>query len=292
MPSLRDIKRRIRSVKSTQQITKAMEMVAAAKLRKAQSRAEKARPYAEKMELILSNLSATVGSTEHVLHPYFEKRPVKKTTLVLITSDRGLCGSFNANLIRRAAAFLQDYTTENCEMVCIGKRGYIWYRKRPYPILSHHVDFGGNMDLNRVREITNELTERFTSGETDAIHLLYSKFMTTARSEMTLSQYLPVERRAKEDELDEEAQRSDYIFEPDPEAIFADLMPRYVTTMMQTAMAESFAAEHAARMMAMGAATRSAGEMIETLTLQFNKARQAAITKELLDIVGGAEALG
>jgi F-type H+-transporting ATPase subunit gamma len=289
MPSLRDIKRRIRSVKSTQQITKAMEMVAAAKLRKAQSRAEKARPYAEKMELILSNLSATVGSTEDLLHPYFEKRAVKKTTLVLITSDRGLCGSFNANLIRRAAAFLQNYTPENSEMVCIGKRGYIWYRKRPYPVFSHHVDFGGNMDLNRVREITGELTERFTSGETDVIHLLYSKFVTTARSEITLSQYLPVERRVAEDET--EATRSDYIFEPDPEAIFADLMPRYVTTMMQTAMAESFAAEHSARMMAMGAATKSAGEMIDTLTLQFNKARQAAITKELLDIVGGAEAL-
>ena len=136
--------------------------------------------------------------------------------------------------------------------------------------------------------ITHELTDRFVNGETDAIYLLYSKFITTARSEITLTRYLPIE--PSEVEGDAET-RSEYIFEPDPEAIFADLMPRYAATMMQTAMAESFAAEHAARMMAMGGATKSAGEMIDTLTLQFNKARQAAITKELLDIVGGAEAL-
>ncbi len=289
MPSLRDIQRRIRSVKSTQQITKAMEMVAAAKLRKAQSRAERARPYAEKMELILSNLSAAVSpASEHVLHPYFEERPVRKTTLVLLTSDRGLCGSFNSNLIRRAAAFMNEYTPETVELTCIGKRGYTWYKKRPYPVISHHQDFGGNMDFGRAREITHELTERFVTGETDAIYLLYSKFITTARSEITLLRYLPIEPATVEDGPET---RSDYIFEPDPEAIFADLMPRYAATMMQTAMAESFAAEHAARMMAMGGATKSAGEMIDSLTLQFNKARQAAITKELLDIVGGAEAL-
>lgn len=289
MPSLRDIKRRIRSVKSTQQITKAMEMVAAAKLRKAQSRAERARPYAEKMELILSNLSATVSpSGDQVVHPYFEKRPVRKTTLVLITSDRGLCGSFNSNLIRRAAAFLQDYTPENVDLTCVGKRGYTWYRKRQYPVTSHHIDFNGNMDIARVRDITHELTERFVTGEADAIYILYSKFITTARSEITLTRYLPIEPHDVEGDTET---RAEYIFEPDPEAIFADLMPRYAATMMQTAMAESFAAEHAARMMAMGGATKSAGEMIDTLTLQFNKARQAAITKELLDIVGGAEAL-
>jgi F-type H+-transporting ATPase subunit gamma len=280
MPSLRDIKRRIRSVKSTQQITKAMEMVAAAKLRKAQGRAEKARPYAEKMDVILSNLSVTIGSAgDRVLHPYFEERPVRKTTLVLITSDRGLCGSFNANLIRRAAAFIGDYTPETGELICIGKRGLTWYRKRPYPVVSTHVDFGGNMDYGRVRQITHELTHRFVSAQTDAVYLLYSRFVTTARSEITLIRYLPIESRSADAEGQGEG-RSDYIFEPDPQAIFADLMP-----------AESFAAEHAARMMAMGAATTSAGDMIDALTLQFNKARQAAITKELLDIVGGAEAL-
>ncbi len=290
MPSLRDIKRRIRSVKSTQQITKAMEMVAAAKLRKAQTRAEKARPYAVKMKQILANLSSSVDAGDgNVLHPYFQKRDVKHTTLVLVTSDRGLCGSFNANLIRRAARFLENYTPQTVELMTVGKRGAIWYRKRPYPIISSHVDFGGNMDFDRARDIARELTDRFENGETDEIHVLYQRFITTARQEITLERYLPIEPEAVSD--DESARQIDYIFEPDPVAIFDDLMPRYAMTMLQTAMAESFAAEHAARMMAMGAATKSAGEMIDSLTLEYNKARQGAITKELLDIVGGAEAL-
>jgi len=291
MPSLRDIKRRIRSVKSTQQITKAMEMVSAAKLRKAQSRAEKARPYAEKMEQILANLSSAVSTGEaNVLHPYFQKRDVRKTLLVLITSDRGLCGSFNQNLIRRATSFLSEYTPENVDMMTIGKRGNIWFRKRPYPIVSNHVDFGGNMDFQRAQTITHELTERFVSGQADVIFLLYQKFISTARQEITLTRFLPIEPKAQEG-VAESSQQTDYIFEPDPVAIFEDLMPRYALTKMTTAMTESFAAEHAARMMAMGGATKSAGEMIDALTLQFNKARQGAITKELLDIVGGAEAL-
>jgi F-type H+-transporting ATPase subunit gamma len=287
MPSLRDIQRRIRSVKSTQQITKAMEMVAAAKLRKAQVRAEQARPYSEKMELILSNLSAAVvrpGTPPP--HAYFEQRPAAKTTLVLVTADRGLCGSFNAYLIRKATAYLQDFAPEDVELVCVGKRGFDWFKKRQWPIWTKHLDFGGNMDLARVRGITSELTSRFISGETDRIDLIYTKFISTARSEVTQMRFLPVESGATESEA-----QSDYIFEPDPAAIFSDLMPRYATTVLQTAMAESFASEHAARMMAMGGATKSAGEMIDSLTLQFNKARQAAITKELLDIVGGAEAL-
>jgi F-type H+-transporting ATPase subunit gamma len=223
------------------------------------------------------------------VHPYFEKRPVKRITLVLVTSDRGLCGSFNQNLIRRATRLLEEWTAERAELVTVGKRGNAWFRKRPYPIVSSHVDFGGNMDFDRARDITRELTDRFESGETDEIHILYQKFISTARQEITLSRFLPIEPV----KLDEAAgaRQTEYIFEPDPTAIFADLMPRYAMTMLQTAMAESFAAEHAARMMAMGAATTSAGEMIDTLTLQYNKARQGAITKELLDIVGGAEAL-
>ena len=194
MPTLRDIKRRIRSVKSTQQITKAMEMVAAAKLRKAQSRAESARPYAEKMKQILTNLSTTVSpSAGHLVHPFFEKRPVKRITLVLVTSDRGLCGSFNQNLIRRATGLLNDWTADLAELICVGKRGHAWFRKREVPIVSAHVDFGGNMDFDRAREITRELTERFESGETDEIYILYQKFISTARQEITLVRFLPIE---------------------------------------------------------------------------------------------------
>lgn len=287
MPSLRDIKRRIRSVNSTKQITKAMEMVSAAKLRKAQSRAEKARPYAEKLELILANLSrAALQPGGGVLHPYFDARPVKKTTYVLVTADRGLCGSFNANLIRRTTIELRNHEPGTVELVCIGKRGFDWFRKRSTPVVAHHLDFGGNMDLTRVRQITTDLTGRFVSGETDAIHLIYAKFISTARSEVTVMPFLPIEPKA-----DSDAKVADYIFEPDPVAIFSDLMPRYASTVIQTALSESFASEHSARMLAMGSATKSAGEMIDALTLQFNKARQGAITKELLDIVGGAEAI-
>jgi len=287
MPSLSDIKRRIRSVNSTKQITKAMEMVSAAKLRKAQSRAEKSRPYAEKLELILANLSrAALQPGGEALHPYFATRPVKKTTYVLVTADRGLCGSFNANLIRRATTCLRDHESGFAELVCVGKRGYDWFRKRSTPIASHHLDFGGNLDLMRVKQITNELTQRFVSGETDAIFLIYARFISTARSEVTVASFLPIEPKP-----DTKSKVADYIFEPDPVAIFADLMPRYASTVIQTALSESFASEHSARMLAMGAATKSAGEMIDALTLQFNKARQGAITKELLDIVGGAEAV-
>lgn len=287
MPSLRDIKRRIRSVNSTKQITKAMEMVSAAKLRKAQTRAEKARPYAEKLELILANLSrAAIQPDGAAMHPYFETRPVKKTTYVLVTADRGLCGSFNANLIRRAINVLQKHEPGTAELVCVGKRGYDWFKKRSTPVVSHHLDFGGNMDLARVKQITNELTQRFISGETDAISIIYAKFISTARSQVTVMPFLPIEPKA-----DSGATVADYIFEPDPVAIFSDLMPRYASTVIQTALSESFASEHSARMLAMGGATKAAGEMIDALTLQFNKARQGAITKELLDIVGGAEAI-
>jgi F-type H+-transporting ATPase subunit gamma len=287
MPSQRDIKRRIRSVNSTRQITKAMEMVAASKLRKAQLRAESARPYSEKMELILSNLSqACVTPGEAPPHPYFEERPVGKTTLVLVAADRGLCGSFNAYLMRKATAFLKQYTPENVELICVGKRGYDWFRRRQWPVAEKHLDFGGNMDYGRVRQIADSLTNRFVSGTTDEIHLIYTRFISVARSEVAQMRFLPIAPAETE-----EGSTSDYIFEPDPAAIFADLMPRYATTVLQTAMAESFAAEHAARMMAMGSATSAAGDMIDTLTLQYNKARQSAITKDLLDIVGGAEAL-
>lgn len=287
MPTQRDIKRRIRSVSSTRQITRAMEMVAAAKLRKAQLRAESARPYSEKMELILSNLSqAVVTPGEAPPHPYFEERPVGKTTLVLVTADRGLCGAFNANLIRRATAFLKEYSPEDVALVCIGKRGYDWFRRRQWPVAAQHLDFGGEVDFGRVRQITDSLTESFVSGETDEIHLIYTRFISTARSEVSQMRFLPIAPAETE-----EGSVSNYIFEPDPAAIFADLMPRYATTVLQTAMAESFASEHAARMMAMGSATTAAGDMIDTLTLKYNKARQSAITKDLLDIVGGAEAL-
>jgi len=284
MATLRDVKRRIRSVQNTRQITKAMEMVSAAKLRRAQARVEKARPYADKMQLILDNLSAASGA---VAHPFFEKREVKKTTLVLVTSDRGLCGSFNNNLIRRGESFLSEYDLEAVELVCVGKKGFNYYGKRQYPIVFSIDDFGGNLDLAKVRRLSHELTSRFLSGTTDEVHLLFARFISTTRQRITLEKFLNIEQEKQ----DTAAGRLDYIFEPDPESIYDDLMPRYAMMKIQMALAESFASEHAARMVAMGGATRNAEEMVDHLILVRNKARQASITKELLDIVSGVEAL-
>jgi len=286
MPTLRQVKKRIKSVISTRQITKAMEMVAAAKLRKAQMKIMQVRPYSEKLDHILIHLSASASGK--LMHPFFETRDVKKRTLVLITADRGLCGSFNTNLISRARGWLSDKDPVNTDLVLVGKRGFDFFKRRDWPITGKFFDWGGNLDYNKARDIVDLLTGRFVDGETDEITMIYTQFLSTTRYRITEKMYLPVERPQIEEGA---AVTQDYIFEPSPEAIFTDLMPRYAYTKMITALADSFASEHGTRMIAMGAATSNAGEMIDTLTLQYNKARQAAITKELLDIVGGAEAL-
>lgn len=284
MATLRDIKRRIRSVQNTRQITRAMEMVSAAKLRRAQGRVERARPYAEKMQLILDNLSAASGT---VAHPFFAQRDIKKRTLVLVTSDRGLCGSFNHNLIRRARTFLNQYDPSTVDLVCVGKKGFDVYKKQQYSIIFSQIDYSGNLELTKVRRLSDELTRRFLSGQTDEIQLLFARFVSTTRQRVTTEKFLPLEQ----DEQESSGARSDYIFEPDPSSIYDSLMPRYAMMKIQMALAESFASEHAARMVAMSGATKNAGEMVDHLILVRNKARQAAITKELLDIVGGAEVL-
>lgn len=286
MATIRDLKKRIRAVESTKQITKAMEMVAAAKLRRAQQRIESYRPYAEKMMEMLGHLSAAGGQ---VPHPFFEKRDVKKTILVLFASDRGLCGSYNSNLIRNAEAFQRDHTPDNLEMVCVGKRGRDYFKRRSFPVVNSYIDFSGNMDLAKVRDMTHYLTNRFVSGEVDRIVFLYSAFISTVSFKITRTQFLPITQEFASDE--EDIGHKEYIFEPDAAAIYSKLLPGYAQTVAQMVMAESLASEHGTRMIAMGAATKNAGEMIDNLTLVMNKARQAAITKELLEIVSGAEAL-
>ncbi|MFH2036051.1 MAG: ATP synthase F1 subunit gamma [Candidatus Zixiibacteriota bacterium] len=286
MPTLRQVQKRIKSVISTRQITKAMEMVAAAKLRRAQMRIMEVRPFSEKLDQILVSLSSAASG--ELIHPFFEEREVKKQTLVLVTSDRGMCGSFNSNLIRRAEAWLADKDPDRVELVLVGKKGHDYYKKRNWPIVGRYADWSGNLDYSKAREIVDFLTNRFLTGETDEIKMIYTQFITTVRYSITETSYLPVERPVIEEG---EEGHLDYIFEPNPEAIFTDLMPRYALTKMVTALADSFASEHGTRMIAMGSATKNAGEMIDSLTLQYNKARQAAITKDLLDIVGGAEAL-
>lgn len=288
MPTLREVKKRIRSVVSTRRITKAMEMVAAAKLRRAQQRVEQAKPYALKLDEMLSHLAA--GSSTEIKHPYFEERPVRKRTVVVLTSDRGLCGSFNTNVLRRTDIYLSDQKGVEIELVTIGKRGYDYYKRRPYKIAGHFADWSGVPNFDRTREIVKMLTERFTSGQTDEIIVIFTRFLSLVRYKVECEKYLPVARPSVGADTNHGLQL-EYIFEPSAEDIYAALMPSYAVTKMVTAIVESFASEHGSRMMAMGNATTNAGEMIDTLTLDYNKARQAQITKELLEVVAGADAL-
>ncbi len=287
MATLREVKKRIRSVHSTRRITKAMEMVAAAKLRKAQQRVEQAKPYAQKLDEMLGHLAA--GSTGEIAHPYFEERPIKKRTLVVIVSDRGLCGSFNSNILRKTDKWIEEHQDAELELVAVGKRAKDYYKRRKTPILKFYGDWGGVMDYGRSREIAAFLAERFVAGETDEISLGFTRFLSLVRYRIGVEKYLPVARPEVGDEDDGAV--SDYIFEPTSEQIYAQLMPSYANTKMVTALTESFASEHGSRMMAMGNATKNAGEMVDNLTLEYNKARQAQITKELLEVVSGADAL-
>ena len=290
MPTLREVQKRIRSTINTRQITKAMEMVAAAKLRKAQMKIMQVRPYSEKLTTILSHLSEAASG--ELVHPFFEKREVKKRTLVLVTSDRGFCGSFNSNLIRLANKWLGDQNKEDVELILVGKKGIDFFKRRDWNIVETFMDWSGNLDYTKARNLVDLLTKRFLNGETDEISVIYTQFLSTARYKIVDVPYLPVENLEEvQGEEDQQKSNLDYIFEPSPEAIFTDIMPKYALTKMITALADSFASEHGTRMMAMGSATQNAGEMIDSLTLQYNKARQAAITKELLEIVSGAEAL-
>jgi F-type H+-transporting ATPase subunit gamma len=284
MPSLRDIKRRIKSVESTQQITKAMEMVAAAKLRKAQSRVEAARPYGLKMQQMLESLAAAASGLNN---PLFEERDVKKRLLVVFTSDRGFVGSYNTNILRAVTNYIKESPPESVMLGLVGKKGHDFFKRRPFPISFNINDFGANVDLVRIRQLANDITNMFISGEVDEVKLLYTSFISVSSYRVTLEKFLPIEKP----QADDDAVASDYIFEPGADQIFKSLMPRYCVTKILQALLEAFASQHGSQMIAMGSATKNAGEMIDHLTLVRNKARQASITKELLDIVGGVEAL-
>ena len=293
MATLREVKKRIKSVVSTRRITAAMEMVAAANLRRAQQRVEQTKPYAAKLDQMLSHLAS--ASTGEIVHSYFEERPVKKRLLVVITSDKGLCGAFNANVIRRTTHLLGESKAQGIEneLFLVGKKGNDFFKSRDWPILQIEDDWRGALDYNRARDIVRFLTDRFVSGETDEISLIYTTFISLAKYQVTTQSYLPVLKPevGEGDEDSEGGPAKDYIFEPNAEEIYSALMPSYATTKMVTALAESFASEHGSRMVAMNAATTNAGEMIDNLNLVYNKARQSQITKELLEIVSGANAL-
>jgi F-type H+-transporting ATPase subunit gamma len=286
MATLRDIQRRIRSVQSTQKITKAMKLVAAAKLRRAQERITAARPYAMKMSELLSDL---VGRTEGDAHPLLAHRESKRRRLVVITADKGLCGAFNSNVLRAALAFLREPGHSEVTLVVVGKKARDFYRRRSWQIKGEMLGFFDRLAYAHAQELAAGLMEDHLDGEVDEVHLIYNEFRSVAVQRVVRQQLLPIEARPETEAP--AAVGGDYIYEPSADAILAALLPRHVTTQVFRALMESVAGEYGARMTAMEAASKNAKEMIDVLTIQFNKARQERITKELLDIVGGAEAL-
>jgi len=283
MPSTKDIRRRIRVVKNIEKITSAMKMVAAARLRKAQDRAESARPYADKMREVMANLAANVGEIEH---PLLEVREEINAAYVVIGADRGLAGSYNNNVMQKAIHEIGDRDPESVRLVLIGKKTAGFFRRKPYPIVAEPAVSVADVQFGDIRAVTTQVRSMFESREVDAVYLVYAKFISAMRQDPTCVQLLPMSAPTGE-----EAIHADYIFEPSAVHLLGKLLPRYVDTQVYQALVESNASEQGARMTAMSAATKNAGEMIDSLTLQYNKARQAAITTEIMEIVSGAEAL-
>lgn len=284
MQALREIRRRIRSVQSIQQITKAMQMVAAAKLKKAEAKARSARPYAQKLEKMLENLSLATG---FVTHPLFERREkIEKKALLLVTSERGLCGSYNTNILRETEKFLKDLDPEKIVLIIVGKKGYRYFLKKEWKIRYKYLDLDGRLDLSPAKMITRDVTELFLKKEVDEVFLIYTQFINPISYKTVLEKFLNIEPREMV-----EREEIDYIFEPSSEKIFDALLPRYCLNVIQKVLLESFASEHGSRMTAMRAATDNAEEMMENLTLTRNKIRQTSITREMLEIASGAEAL-
>jgi F-type H+-transporting ATPase subunit gamma len=282
MSTLRALRRRIRSVESTQQITKAMEMVAAAKLRRAQSRAQAARPYAVKITEMLENLA---GAASELDEPLFRPREVKTSVLVVVTGDRGLSGAYNTNVIRAAEHRLREAPAGTLKLIVLGRKGRDYFRRRSWPVIAYHTPLPTEASLTFARELTDDLIARYLAGEVDQVEIMYTQFITAMTRRIVTERFLPV-APAKTTET-----AAAPIFEPDAESILGELLPRYATAKLFAALADALASQHAAQMIAMGAARKNAGELIDALVLQRNRVRQAVITKELLDIVGGAEAL-
>jgi len=289
MATLRDIKRKIDAVKKTAQITRAMNMVAAAKLRGAQANMEKFHPYADKFREVIFRLAAGVeqDGTFDLLTP---REEVRKIELVLLTADRGLCGSFNNNLIMLAERFLEERVTEGKEvsLITAGRKGHEYFRKRKYPIRKRLTGLLNKPNYDDAYTLGRELIELFQTGEADEVYLIYARFVTMLRQVPTLIRLLPV---VPEKESGEEEKQFEYLFEPSHEVLLNDILPNYVYVQILESFYQTAVSEHAARMTAMDNATNNCNEMVRDLTLVYNKARQASITKELMDIVGGAEAL-
>ena len=293
MPSLLDIRRRVRAVKSTQQITKAMKMVAASRLRRAQERIQQARPFATQMLRVLNSLASRVDPASH---PLLDERQVPqaggKVLLFVITADRGLCGSFNANVIKSSGNFITESPGREVALGLIGRRGRDYFGRRGFDVRYEQVNLFASLKFEDAQAIARTGIEQFVKGEVDSVYLVYNEFKSVMVQRVVIERLLPIPRLDLEATPDVAAVPAvDYLYEPKPEELFTHLLPSHVEVQVFRALLESAAAEHAARMTAMDAATRNSAEMIEDLTLYMNKVRQAAITREIIEVVSGAGAL-
>ena len=282
MASLKDIRDRIKSVKSIQKVTSAMKMVAAAKVRKAQEKMEQARPYTSALEETINHILPDVNRDDLDL---LNVREIKRKAYVIVSADRGLAGGFNSNIIKVSEKEIAEFGKENVDLFCIGKKARDHFKRRNYNIIESHIDFWSELNFDNAMMIGRSAIEHFTSGKVDEIHVIYNYFVNMAQQEIKSEVLLPLSYD------DEGFEEKDRLYEPSKEVLVSSLIPRHLNIQVWKYLLESYASEQAARMMAMENATTNAGDMIKSLTLEFNKARQAAITTEMLEIVSGAEAL-
>jgi F-type H+-transporting ATPase subunit gamma len=302
MPTLLDYRRRIRSVKSTQQITRAMKFVAAAKLRRAQEGVFGARPYAREILRVMRSAAARMDTTAH---PLLERRPEEKILVVVLTGDRSLCGAFNTNVLRRSTSFIRENSSRKMELIAVGKKGRDTLRKRGFKFLGEYLGVSSRVDFGSAKEIAARIAEVYSNKEVDAVYAIYNEFKNVMVQNLRVEKLLPIDpailgeeqepiQDSRGNALPHDLSASgkstlvDYIYEEPVEQIFSGLVPRYLESEVFRILLESAAAEHAARMTAMDSATRNASDLIDRLTLEMNKIRQAAITKELIEIVSGA----
>ena len=289
MPSLLDYRRRIRAVKNTQQITKAMKMIAASRLRKAQERMVGVRPFSHQIVRLLHNLATVVDEEKHPLLAARDlTTPGAHVLMIVVTADKGLCGGFNTNLIKAASSRMLDHPTRRHTMALIGRKGRDFFRRRGMPVTFELSGVFSHLKYVHAQEIARVVTDEFTSGRVDGVELIYNEFKSVMQQRVLVEQLLPIPRLPPDIAP---TGGVEYLYEPNPQKIFDELLPRYVEFDIFHALLESVAAEHAARMTAMDAASKNAGDVIEALTLHMNKVRQAAITREIIEVVSGAQAL-
>lgn len=291
MATSREIRRRIRSIGNITQITRAMEMVSAAKMRRAQQRVQASRPYSERLRTMIAGLSG-LTDIEPGRFPLLEQRPIERVGIILITADKGLAGALNSNVLRRSYSFIRDEAGAPVEVITVGRKGRDFIRKTNYSLSAEFTSLGDWPTLDDVRPIVNIAVDDYVRGKVDAVHLIYTRFYNTVNQRPEVLQLLPIQRETGEVEAVEAELVRDFIFEPDRETVLQALLPRYVEVQAYQVILEALASEHSARMVAMRNATENANELLDELTLSYNKARQAQITNEVSEIAAGAVALG